>query len=62
MLSLKSFHLIVLAIAIIVTAGFGMWGLLNHYKLLGAISLAAGVLLIVYGGYFAANSERIRLD
>ena len=62
MLSLKSFHLVILAFAIIVTAGLGMWGLLNSYRLLGAISLGAGVLLVVYGGYFAANSERIRLD
>jgi len=62
MLSLKSFHLVVVAFAIIAAAGLGMWGLLNNYKLLGGISLGIGVLLVVYGGYFAANSERIRLD
>ena len=62
MLSLKSFHLILLAVAIILTAGVGMWGLLNDHKLLGAVSLGAGVLLVVYGGYFAAEAERIRLE
>jgi len=59
MLSLKSFHLFFLAIAIVFTAGFGMWGVLNNYHVLGGICLAAGILLVIYGGYFAAKMQRI---
>jgi len=39
MLSLKSFHVFFIALAIIITAGFGMWGVLNTYRLSGAVSL-----------------------
>jgi hypothetical protein len=59
MLSLKSFHLFFLALAIVLTSGFGMWGLLNHYSLLGSLSIAVGILLVIYGGYFAAKAQRI---
>jgi hypothetical protein len=58
MLDLKSFHLFFIAAAIIVMSGFGVWGLLNDYKLLGIISLAIGMLLIPYGAYFAARIQR----
>jgi hypothetical protein len=58
MLDLKSFHIFFIAAAIIVMSGFGVWGLLNDYKLLGLISLAISMLLIPYGAYFAARSER----
>jgi hypothetical protein len=59
MLNLKSFHIVLLALAIIVTAGFGTWGLLNNYMLAGAISLLVSVVLVVYWAYFAATSEQI---
>jgi hypothetical protein len=62
MLSLKSFHLFFVALAIVLTAAFGMWGLLNHYRLLGALSLVVGGLLVVYETYFAAKAERIHLE
>jgi hypothetical protein len=62
MLSLKSFHLVLLGVAIILTAGVGAWGLLDAHKVLGGVSLAAGVLLVVYGGYFAGQAERIHLE
>ena len=58
MLDLKNFHIFFVAAAIIVMSGFGVWGLLNDYKLLGTISLAIGILLIPYGAYFAARFQR----
>jgi hypothetical protein len=58
MLDLKSFHIFFIAAAIIVMSGFGVWGLLNDYKLLGLIALAISMLLIPYGAYFAARSQR----
>jgi hypothetical protein len=60
MLDLKSFHLFLMAAAIMLMGGFGVWGLLNDYKLLGAIALGIGALLVVYGAYYAAGSRRLR--
>jgi hypothetical protein len=62
MLSLKSFHFVFIAVAIVVTAGFGTWGLFNHYRLLGTLSLALSIALVVYEAYFAARSERLPLE
>lgn len=61
-LTLKSFHLFFIAISIVLTAGVGMWGLLNYYQVLGAFSLLLSVLLVGYGGYFAAKAQRVHLE
>jgi len=58
MLDLKSFHIVLVAAAIMLMSGLGVWGLLNDYKLLGIISLAIGILLSPYGAYFAARFQR----
>jgi len=58
MLDLKSFHIFLVAAAIMLMSGLGVWGLLNDHKLLGIISLAIGILLIPYGAYFAARFQR----
>jgi len=62
MLSLKSFHLFFIAISIVLTAGVGVWGLFNHYQVLGVLSLLLSVLLVVYGAYFAAKAQRVHLE
>jgi hypothetical protein len=62
MLSLKSFHVFFIALAIVLTAAFGTWGLLNHYRLSGASSLVVSSLLVVYEAYFAAKADRIHLE
>jgi hypothetical protein len=62
MLSLRSFHFVFIALAIVLTAGFGTWGLLNHYRLLGGLSLAVSLALVVYEAYFAATTERLPLE
>ena len=62
MLSLRSFHIVFVALSIVLAAGLGVWGLFNSYPILGTLSLGAGVLLVVYWGYFAGKTERIRLD
>jgi hypothetical protein len=60
-LSLKSFHLVFVAIAIVLTAGFGIWGLLNNYAAAGSLSLIVGALLVLYGAYFAGRAQRTHL-
>jgi hypothetical protein len=59
MLDLKSFHIVLIAASIVLMSGFGVWGLLNDYQLLGAISMAIAVLLVGYFAYFAAGARRI---
>ena len=66
MLDLKFVHIVLIAEAIVVMSGFGVWGLLNDYKLLGTISLAVAILLIPYGAYLRskipANVEDSPID
>ena len=60
-LTLTSFHLIVIAAAIMITAGFGIWCLMNGAYVAGALSLIAGALLVVYGAYFAGKAKQAHL-
>jgi hypothetical protein len=60
MLDLKSFHILLIAASIVLMSGFGVWGLLNDYQLLGAISMAIAVLLVGYFAYFAAGARRVQ--
>jgi hypothetical protein len=62
MLSLRSFHIFFIALSIVFSSGFGVWGLVNHYLLLGVISLGIGVVLVIYGGYFIQKAQRIHLE
>jgi hypothetical protein len=62
MLSLRSFHTVFIDLSIVLASGFGVWGLLDRYVLLGAVSLAIAVLLVIYRGYFVWKTERIHLD
>jgi hypothetical protein len=62
MLSLKSFHLFFITVAIILTAGLGAWGVLTDYRGLGSLCLALSVLLILYEAYFAAKAKRMHLE
>ena len=56
-LSLRSFHLVLIALSIVLASGTGVWGLFNHEVLLGALLLGAAILLIAYGGYFVSHEK-----
>jgi hypothetical protein len=60
-MSLRSFHVFFIAVSIVLAAGFGTWGLLNHYIVPGALSLGVAALLVVYGGYFVGKAEALHL-
>jgi len=62
MLTLRSFHLILIGLGIILTAGVGVWGFFNHEALLGALSFGVSVLLVIYGAYFGAKAEQMHLE
>jgi len=57
MLTLKSFHVFFICISIMLTAGFGVWGVQNGLTALGAVSLAISVLLVLYFGFVVARIE-----
>ncbi len=59
MLNLKSFHLLVAFLGIVIAAGVGTWAVLHQHAVGGTIALAIGVLLIVYVGYFAGKAQSI---
>jgi succinate dehydrogenase hydrophobic anchor subunit len=61
-LSLKSFHIVFIGSAIVLTAGLGIWGILNDYPKAGSLSLAVGALLVIYVGYFVGRAERTHLN
>jgi hypothetical protein len=62
MLSLKSFHVFFVLVAMVLTCGLGVWGLRNGYVAMGLISLAVSLALLVYEGYFAGKSDRLHLE
>jgi membrane protein implicated in regulation of membrane protease activity len=59
---LVSFHVVLIACAIVLAAGTGVWALLSHQFVLAALSLVATVALIVYRDYFERKAERTRLE
>jgi hypothetical protein len=62
MLSLKSVHIFIIALSIVVTAGFGTWCLFNQYRLLGVLFLVLSAGLVVYEAYFAATAKDVHLE
>jgi hypothetical protein len=56
-LSLRSFHVVLIWLSIVLASGTGMWGLLNHQVLLGVLSLGVAILLVAYLGYFAREEK-----
>lgn len=58
-LSLRSVHLLFIVLSILVTAGTGVWGLMNRQPVLGGLSLLVAVALVVYASYFLRKIENI---
>jgi len=61
-LSLRSFHSVVILFSIVLAAGTGSWGLLNHEVLFGAVSLAVALLLVVYWSVFLTTAEDAHVE
>lgn len=50
-MSLKVFHVVFIVLSILLTIGFGIWGVMQSsglFVLLGIISFVIGILLIFY--------------
>ena len=59
MLSLRSFHLVLIALSIALASGTGVWGVFNHEVVLGAMSLGVAIVLIAYGRYFVSQEKNL---
>jgi hypothetical protein len=57
-MSLKWFHVVFIALAMLTSLGFGVWAVLNGFVALGITSLAGSAALCVYGNYFLAKARR----
>jgi hypothetical protein len=57
-MSLKLFHIVFISLSMVLSLGFGVWGLFNGQVALGGVSLAASAGLVVYGNYFLAKARR----
>ena len=57
MLTLKSFHVFFVCVSIVLTSGFGVWGVMHGFPLLGTVSLAIAVLLVLYFAFVVATFE-----
>jgi len=58
-MSLKWFHIVFISLSMLVSLGFGVWGLFNHQIALGLVSILASGGLIVYGNYFLAKARKL---
>ena len=58
-MSLKWFHIVFITLSMLLSVGFGVWGLFNERVLLGVISLAASAGLVVYGNYFLGKAKKL---
>ena len=58
-MSLKWFHSVFIALSMLVSLGFGVWGLFNQHVALGVVSMAASAGLVVYGNYFLGKARKL---
>ena len=65
-MSLKAFHIFFIAISVLFSFGFGVWGISYHftdpnvwYLIMGITSFVIGVALIIYGINFLHKLKHI---
>lgn len=66
-MSLKAFHIFFIVVSVLLTFGFGAWGLYIHfsednfgYLAMGLVSLVLGIVLVIYGINFLQKLKHIR--
>jgi hypothetical protein len=65
-MSLRAFHLLFIAVSVVLTAYFGAWAIGEYrsgqdgaYLAAGLVSLASGVALAVYGALFQKKTRNL---
>jgi hypothetical protein len=60
-MSLKWFHIVFISLSMLMGIAIGIWGLFNHFIVLGLASLASSAALCVYGTYFLRKAREAGL-
>jgi len=60
-MSLKWFHIVFISLSVLVSVGFGLWGLFNQHTVLGVMSLLVSAGLCVYGNYFLGKVRQLHV-
>jgi len=67
-MSLKAFHIVFIALSILLAFGFGVWELKGYLDsddaeglIVGIVSVVIGVLLILYGIRFLKKLKHVKL-
>jgi hypothetical protein len=58
-MTLKWFHIVFIALSMLLTIGIGVWGLFNQFIALGVVSLAGSAALCVYAPYFLRKARQL---
>ena len=58
-MSLKAFHLIFVTLLTTLSFGCAAWAFADGNSIFGAISIAVGILVIIYGVYFLKKLKKI---
>jgi hypothetical protein len=58
-MTLKWFHIVFITLSMMLTLATGVWGLFNHFVVLGVLSLAGSAALCVYGPYFLKKARTL---
>jgi hypothetical protein len=51
------FHLVFIALSLVMSGAFGVWGFVHHETALGIAGLAASAALGAYGWYFVGKAR-----
>ncbi|MGH7951643.1 MAG: hypothetical protein ACREFE_06955 [Limisphaerales bacterium] len=58
-MSLKAFHLIFVTLLTALSFGFAAWAFSAGHLIFGALGIAAGILVIIYGVYFLKKLKNV---
>jgi hypothetical protein len=58
-MSLKGFHLVFVTLLTALSFGCAAWAFVDRHPGFGAVGVAAGVLVIVYGVYFLRKLKKV---
>ena len=65
-MSLKAFHIVFIIVSVLLSFGFGVWGIYTHlsfgnitFLIMGIVSFVIGIALIIYGINFMKKLKHI---
>ena len=65
-MSLKAFHIVFIVVSVLLSFGFGVWGIYTHlsysnvtFLIMGIVSFVIGIALIIYGINFLKKLKHI---